>query len=94
MHVVRYLADSLSLNGLPQGPATQGSAQTIISIVIGIVAAICLLMITIGGFRYILSQGDPQGISKAKATIVYALIGLAIVIIAEAIVTFVLKGIS
>lgn len=88
------MLNNLQLNGLPQANANTSTIQTIISIIIGIVAAISLLFIVIGGFRYILSQGDPQGVSKAKGTILYALIGLAVVIVAQAIVVFVVKGIK
>lgn len=82
-----FAATSIDLSPLPD--SNDNIVTTIIQIVIGIVAAICLLFITIGGFRYILSQGDPQGVAKAKGTILYALIGLAIVIVAQALVTFV-----
>jgi hypothetical protein len=85
---------NLNLDGLPHASADGGAVQTVLSIVIGITAAISLLFITIGGLRYILSQGDPQGISKAKGTIVYALIGLVIAIAAQAIVVFVVKGVQ
>jgi hypothetical protein len=80
---------NLNLNGLPHAEANGNAVQTVLSIVIGVVGALCLLFITIGGFRYILSEGDPQAISKAKSTVVYALVGLVVVIMAEAIVAFV-----
>jgi hypothetical protein len=85
---------NLNLNGLPHTQATHSEVQLILNIVIGIIAALSLLFVTIGGFRYILSQGDPQGISKAKGTVLYALIGLVIAIVAETIVAFVIKGIQ
>ncbi len=85
---------SLDLGGLPHASADQSTLATIISVTIKIVAAVCLLMITIGGLRYILSQGDPQGVAKAKGTIIYALIGLVIVVIAQAIVSFVLVNLQ
>jgi hypothetical protein len=84
----------LKTNGLPHAAASANKIQMILSIVIGIVGALCLLFITIGGFRYILSQGDPGAIAKAKGTIVYALVGLIVVILAEAIVAFVFGSIT
>jgi hypothetical protein len=84
----------LNVNGLPHTPATHSEIQVVLNIIIGIIGALSLLFITIGGFRYILSQGDPQGISKAKGTILYALIGLVIAVVAEAIVAFVIKGVQ
>lgn len=84
----------LKLNGLPQTTASHSEVQVVLNIIIGIIAALSLLFITIGGFRYILSQGDPQGVAKAKGTVLYALIGLVIAIVAESIVAFVIQGVQ
>lgn len=84
----------ICLDSLPQTQADGGTLSTIISIVIAVVAVISVLFITIGGLRYILSQGDPQAVSKAKSTIVYALIGLVVAILAQIIVAFVINGVT
>lgn len=63
----------------------------IFSIIVGIVAVI---MIVVGGFRYITSGGDSGNITSAKNTIVYAVIGLIIVALAQFIVKFVLNKVS
>lgn len=57
------------------------------SIIVGIVAVI---MIMVGGFKYITSSGDSGSIQSAKNTILYAIVGLIIVALAQAIVRFVL----
>jgi len=59
----------------------------IFSIVVG---AISVIMIIYGGFRYITSSGDSGKVTNAKKTIMYALIGLAIVGLSQLIVYFVL----
>jgi len=59
----------------------------IFSIVVGFTAVI---MIMIGGFRYITSGGDSSNTASAKNTILYAVIGLVIVAFAQIIVQFVL----
>ncbi len=59
----------------------------IFSIVVGIIAVI---MIIFGGFKYITSGGDSGNITSAKNTIIYAIIGLVIVALAQFIVQFVL----
>jgi hypothetical protein len=59
--------------------------------IIFIAGSISVLMIVIGGLRYILSNGDPQGISNAKNTIIYAVVGLVIALSAEAILLLVLQ---
>lgn len=63
----------------------------ILSIVVGIVAVI---MIIIAGFRYITSNGDSGAVSGAKNTIIYALVGLVVVALAQVIVKFVVNRIT
>jgi hypothetical protein len=89
VHILSTIASSIDLRPLPT--AKDGIFETVLGIVIGITAAISFLFIVIGGFRYVISQGDPQAIAKAKGTIVYALVGLIIAASAQAIVVFVLR---
>lgn len=60
----------------------------VLSAIIGIVAVI---MIIIGGFRYVTSGGKQENVTAAKNTILYAVIGLIVVALAQAIVHFVLR---
>jgi len=66
---------------------TIASVVNIISIVVGVIAVI---MIIWGGLRYITSGGESGKITGAKNTIIYALIGLVVVALAQFIVHFVL----
>jgi cytochrome bd-type quinol oxidase subunit 2 len=63
----------------------------IFSIVVGIISVI---MIIYGGFRYVTSGGDSGNVSSAKNTIIYAIIGLVIVALAQFIVQFVLDKVT
>lgn len=67
------------------------TAINIISIIVGIAAVI---MIIIAGFRYITSNGDSGAISSAKNTIIYAIVGLVIVALAQLIVAFVVDRLT
>lgn len=60
----------------------------IISIIVGIAAVI---MIIISGFKYITSSGDSGKIASAKTTLIYALVGVAIVALAQFLVNFMLS---
>ncbi len=60
----------------------------ILSVIIGIAAVI---MIMVGGFKYVASAGDSSKTGSARATIVSALVGLVIVAMAQFIVQFVLS---
>ncbi len=61
----------------------------ILSLVFTILGVISVIVIIVGGFFYITSQGDPGKISKAKSAILYAVIGLVVSLLAFAIVNFV-----
>lgn len=56
-----------------------------------IVGAIAVIMIIYGGFRYITSGGDSGSVGTAKNTLIYAIVGLIIVALAQIIVRFVLS---
>ena len=60
----------------------------IFSVIVGVIAVV---MIIIGGFRYVTSGGDSSNVTSAKNTIMYAIIGLIIVALAQIIVRFVLN---
>jgi len=64
--------------------------RDVINIFSIIVGAISVLMLIYGGFKYITSTGDSGKVTSAKNTIMYALIGLAIVGLSQVIVYFVL----
>lgn len=57
-----------------------------------IIGAIAVLMIIIGGIRYTVSNGDQSQITSAKNTILYAIVGLVVAVLAYAIVHFVLTN--
>ena len=78
-------ADPKSLN------ETIRSLINILSVIIGIVAVI---MIMVAGFRYITSGGASEKVAAAKNTLLYAVIGLIIVALAQIIVRFVLSNVA
>lgn len=71
-----------------------GFLTTLVSALIFVVGAVSLIMIIIGGLRYALSGGDSAGIRSAKDTILYAIVGLIVSILAYAIVQFVIGRIK
>jgi len=62
-------------------------ALNILSFVAGITAVI---LIIIGGLKFINSQGDSQSASSARNTIIYAVVGLIIVAMSQIIVNYVI----
>ena len=61
----------------------------ITNILLFLMGSVSVIMIIIGGFRYVTSQGDQTQMQSAKNTILYAVIGLIVAIAAYAIVSFV-----
>lgn len=70
----------------------QGFLKKIINLLLYILGAIAVVMIVIGGIRYTTSNGDSGATKSAKDTIMYAVIGLVVAVMAYAIVNFVLKS--
>lgn len=71
-----------------------GIFTTIVNILLFIIGAISVIMLIIGGIRYTISGGDSSAVTAAKNTIMYAIIGIIIAVLAFAIVNFVLKGLT
>lgn len=67
-----------------------GVFQTITNTLLFIIGAISVLMLIYGGIRYTLSAGDSASVTAAKNTILYAIVGIIVAIMAYAIVNFVL----
>jgi hypothetical protein len=59
-----------------------------LSMIAGVAAVI---MVILAGLKYITANGEAANISSAKTTLVYAIIGLIVVVISQALVKFVLK---
>lgn len=70
---------------------TTGVFTTISNVLLFIVGAIAVIMLIIGGLRYVVSGGDASQVQAAKNTILYALIGVIIAILAYAAVNFVVS---
>ena len=65
-----------------------GIIKTIVEVLLTAVA-ISIIMIVIGGIMFALSSGDAQKAAKARNTVLYAVVGLAVSLFASAIVNFV-----
>jgi len=68
--------------------------RTVINMFSLVVGVVSVIMIIIGGLKYITSGGDSGNVSGAKNTILYAVIGIVIVALAQFIVRFVLTKIT
>lgn len=79
------------------GSATQSLnnfVHMVINIFSAVVAIVAVIMIIVGGFRYITSGGSDTSVTSAKNTILYAIIGLIIVALAQILVRFTLSKLN
>ncbi len=63
--------------------------STVISILSFVVGVIAVVMIIVGGIRFITSQGDGSATAAARNTIIYAVVGIVVAVMAQIIVKFV-----
>jgi hypothetical protein len=68
--------------------------KTIVNLLSAMVGLVAVIMIIIGGFRYITSGGNDTSVTAAKNTILYAIIGLVVVALAQIIVRFTLSKLT
>ena len=71
---------------------TGGIFTTITNVLLFLIGAISVIMIVVGGLRYVVSGGDASKVSGAKNTILYAVVGLIVALLAFAIVNFVISS--
>lgn len=67
---------------------------TVINIFSWVVGVTAVIMIIVGGFQYITSGGDTGKVTTAKNTILFAIVGLVIVALAQVIVRFVVQKVT
>jgi len=64
--------------------------STIINVLLGLIGVVAVIMLIYGGFRYVLSAGNEKATGAAKDTILFAIIGIVVAVLAFAIVNFVI----
>ena len=69
-----------------------GLFTIIVNVALFIIGSISVLMLIYGGIRYTISGGDEKAITSAKNTILYAVVGIVVAVLAYAIVNFVISA--
>ena len=93
MEWMHFLAQ-LDLGPVQGASADTGHLKAIVNTILAVGGAIAVLIIVLAGFRYIISQGNPSELTTARNAILYASIGLVVIIAAFAIVNFVVAGLG
>lgn len=84
-----------SARGVDQAATLFGNTgifTTVTNVMLFIVGAISVIMIVIGGLRYVLSGGNSTNVTAAKNTILYAIVGLVVAMLAYAVINFVIES--
>jgi uncharacterized membrane protein len=81
---------SSSANAVDCSSTIGKAAKTLVNVFSIIVGVVAVVMVIYGGFRYITSGGDSGRVGNAKNSLIYAIVGLVIVALAQVIVHFVL----
>ena len=71
---------------------SNGVFKTITNVLLFIIGAISVIMLIIVGIRYVVSGGDSVAGTSAKNTILYAIVGIVVAILAYALVNFVISS--
>ena len=71
-----------------------GIFKQITNVLLFLIGAISVIMLIIGGIRYTVSNGDSSAVQSAKNTIMYAIIGVIVAILAYAVVNFVVGNLA
>jgi hypothetical protein len=75
-------------------PKLTDNIKTITNILLFLIGVISVIAIVIGGIRYTTSGGDSSAVNSAKDTILYAVVGIVVAILAYSIVNFVVANFS
>lgn len=86
-----YHCGSNSSNTINDAGSAVGN---ILSIIIGALGIVAVIFVVMGGIQYMTSAGDATKLKRAKDTILYACIGLAICALAFAITQFAINAIN
>lgn len=90
MHSFIMLLAQVNADLLPKSNPTD-ILPNLLKIIFGITTMLSVIFVAYGGFRYTTSNGDPQGVTNAKNTILAAIIGLVISISSFVLVGFVVS---
>lgn len=79
-----------NFNFLPNGGPTDIPLVllAVVDDLLRIVGLVAVAFVIIGAFKYVASQGDPESTARAQSTIINALLGMAIAIVATVFVDF------
>lgn len=86
--------DPRDIDGVPMVNDPQTGLDDIMGWTFILITAVAIVVIIIAGIRFITSRGDPQKVSSAKNTIIYAVVGIILAALTTSIVRLVAEVVS
>lgn len=85
MNLLIEPAAGVGQGGLPNSSGNRDTVSRVLSFIYALAGIVSVIFIAIGGLKYVISNGDPGKTANAKNTIIYAVVGLVVVLCAVAI---------
>lgn len=85
---------NINSNGWNQGTVTQADVSNAFNWAYGIAGLVAVVFIIKGGVDYLLSAGDPGKVKKATQSLIFAVVGLVVVLVAALITSFVINSVG
>ena len=90
---IKITQDDLNLKDAPT-QLQSSQIETALMTVYMVAGIVAVIIIVLGGIRYTSSNGDPGSVKAAKDTVMYAVVGLVVVIMAAALTDFVINNVT
>lgn len=92
-NIIITLAATVPTTNIPKVSADQNALNATLSATFLVIGGLATLYLLIGAIKYIISNGDPNATGQAKNTILYAIVGIIVSLLAFTIVQFVLGNV-
>ena len=91
---IKFEMDSIATSTGLGGGDVRNTVSSIINVALGLLGIVAVVIILWGGFRWMTAGGNEEKVGEARKIIFSGVIGLAIILSAFAIATFVLKQLA
>ena len=88
------LDETESLSSVFEGKTSLILATNVITILVSIAGLVAVAFVIVGGFLYVLSSGNAEKAKSARQTIIHALVGLVIAVMARVLVEVIWRNLT
>jgi hypothetical protein len=92
MKSLQYFSQIINADSLPKNDLS--SVSDITTVVFGIFGAIAVIIVIYSGIQLIISQGNSEKVAQARRGVIYSIVGLIVIAVAQVIVLFVEEALT